>query len=73
MFGAPAASARAAEDGLPSDSAAVAYFSNGTMSFSLAPSATQSLTTQSYTVREAAMSEWTASLIGRIASFCTQR
>src|SRR5512134_4198008 len=33
MLAAPPKSARAAEDGLPSDSAALAYFSNGTRSF----------------------------------------
>src|SRR5262249_51873547 len=38
MLGAPAYSARAADDGVSSDSAALAYFSNGTRSRSAAPS-----------------------------------
>ena len=41
MFGAPAARARAADEGEPSDCAAFAYFSNGTMSLRSAPSDTQ--------------------------------
>ncbi|MNC96540.1 hypothetical protein D3C83_139380 [compost metagenome] len=47
MLGAPPYRARAAEEGESSDSAALAYFSNGTMSFSEAPNDTHSFTTQS--------------------------
>src|SRR5688572_15381963 len=46
ILGAPPNNARAAEDGLASPCAAAAYFSNGTRSFSCAPSARQSFTTQ---------------------------
>src|SRR5882672_7249329 len=73
MLGAPLARARAAEDGVRSESAALAYFSNGTSSFSFAPRDTHSFTTQLYTEREASRSLCTASLMGRMPSFCTQR
>jgi hypothetical protein len=46
MCGAPLASARAADEGLMSDSAAFAYFSNGTMSSGEAPRDTHRSTTQ---------------------------
>src|SRR4029079_16916601 len=46
MLGAPAATARAADEGVTSDWAAAAYFSKGTRSFWLAPSVRQSCTTQ---------------------------
>src|ERR1700676_21551 len=46
ILGAPAARARAAEDWLPSDCAAAAYFSNGTRSFSEAPRDVHSLAIQ---------------------------
>jgi hypothetical protein len=73
MFGAPASSARAADDGLPRLCAAAAYFSNGTRSSSRAPSETHSFTTQLYMSREALRSLCTASLMGRMPVFVTQR
>ena len=47
IFGAPANSARAAEDGRISPFAAAAYFSNGTRSSGDAPSSMHSSRTQS--------------------------
>jgi len=55
------------------DSAAWAYFSNGTRSFGSAPSETLRSKTQLYTARVAFRSLCTASLIGRMPSACTQR
>ena len=55
--------ARAAEEGLSSDSAALAYFSNGTRSLLSAPSDMHRRPTQSYTACDARISACTASLI----------
>ena len=73
MFGAPPSTARAADEGVRSDCAAAAYFSNGTRSFSLAPSETQSFTTKLYTEREVSRSECTVSLMERMPSLRMQR
>jgi len=73
MFGAPLASARAADEGLASPFAAAAYFSNGTWSDSVAPMARHSALTQSYTLRDSFKSVCTASRMERMDPFCTQR
>jgi hypothetical protein len=73
MFGAPLASARAADEGLARPLAAAAYFSNGTWSSGAAPSLRHSALTHSYTSRDCARSLCTASLIERTSPVCTQR
>src|SRR6202011_366368 len=68
IFGAPFCKARAAEAGRDRLFAAAAYFSNGTRSFGLAPSLTQSSLTKLYTERDSSRLEWTASCAVRILS-----
>jgi len=69
MCTAPAASARAADDGAVSDEAAPAYLSNATRSSSSAPSRLHTCVAHSYTVRAVAASSWTAAAIERIPCF----
>src|SRR5258708_39936538 len=57
IFGVPFCKARAAEAGRDRPFAAAAYFSNGTRSFGLAPSLTQSSFTKLYTERDSSRLE----------------